>query len=106
MPKQFCSATFEKAVEIPSFVCTWSKCKNCKKLENSQNSEKKDKTRVQFQNASKIGSRIADASISDELRRILVRFQRSSIFLKSNWSNFFDFGLAVTKILLLQEHYD
>jgi len=35
---------------------------------------KKDKTRVQIQNAPKFSGRLADASISDELHRILVRF--------------------------------
>jgi nitrate/TMAO reductase-like tetraheme cytochrome c subunit len=60
------------AVEIPPFVCTWSKCKTCKNLEKSQNVLKKYKTRVHIQNASKISGRIANASISDDLRRILV----------------------------------
>jgi hypothetical protein len=74
LPKHFCVATFEMAVEIPPFVCTWSKYKICKIFENSQNMLKKDQTRVHIQNASKISGRITDASISDELRRILVRF--------------------------------
>ena len=41
------------------------------------------KTRVQFRNARPVG-RFADASISDGLRRILVRFNPSSIYLMSN----------------------
>ena len=58
-----------------STVCLYLvKSKICKNLENSQTMLKRDKTHAQFQNASKIGGRIADASISDELRRILVRF--------------------------------
>jgi len=47
---------------------------NLQKMRKFAKYVKKDKTRVQFQNAPKFGGRLADASISDELRRILVRF--------------------------------
>jgi hypothetical protein len=46
-------------------------------------------------------SRFADASISDELRQILVCFNPLSIYLMSNLTHFFSFWNCVDKDLLV-----